>query len=340
MKSWIAKGFAILIVAASLPAHAQPAEQPETFEAAVNAISETMHRYHFNPAILSEPEFLAIETEVRALATRAQSNEEFVEGFNAIWQDGPFSHVILQIASASAEETAAYLDTLRVGETGATLSWTGDVAVLTVTTMMGLDTIEQIDAAYAQIADRGADALIIDLRNNEGGAFAIVPLVGHALSSAHDGGVFTARRWTDLHDAPPTRAETEAVVPWEGWSVRAFWRDVQADLLVRIQFQPIEPVFDGPIFVLTSSRTASAAELATDALQSSGRALVIGERTAGEMLSQKLYDIPGGFHLYLPVADYFSAHNGRIEGVGVEPDIATDADAAMDEALARAAISR
>jgi len=51
------------------------------------------------------------------------------------------------------------------------------------------------------------------------------------------------------------------------------------------------------------------------------------------MLSQKIYDLPGGFHLSLPIADYYSAVNGRIEGVGVKPNIETDAADALDIAL-------
>ena len=85
--------------------------------------------------------------------------------------------------------------------------------------------------------------------------------------------------------------------------------------------------------MLTSSTTASAAELAADILQGSGRATLIGETTAGEMLSQKMFDVPGGFLLSLPIADYYSATNGRIEGVGVKPDIESGADAALEIAL-------
>ena len=92
-------------------------------------------------------------------------------------------------------------------------------------------------------------------------------------------------------------------------------------------------VFQGRVFVLTSKRTASAAELATDALKSSARAIIIGEKTAGEMLSQKIFDVPGGFQLSLPIADYYSAENGRIEGVGVKPDFEMDAAAALEFAL-------
>src|SRR5210317_1678517 len=87
------------------------------------------------------------------------------------------------------------------------------------------------------------------------------------------------------------------------------------------------------VYILTSKRTASAAELATDALRGANRATIVGENTAGEILSQKIYDIPGGFHLSLPIADYYSAVNGRIEGVGIRPDIETDAANALEVAL-------
>jgi C-terminal processing protease CtpA/Prc len=125
----------------------------------------------------------------------------------------------------------------------------------------------------------------------------------------------------------------QAVEPWEGWSIKAFWADVQENALTGLSFSPAEPIYTGPVYVLTSKHTASAAELAVDALKGSGRALIIGENTAGEMLSQKIFDIPGGFQLSLPIADYYSISNGRIEGVGIKPDIEVDAAAALHTAL-------
>jgi C-terminal processing protease CtpA/Prc len=199
--------------------------------------------------------------------------------------------------------------------------------------MMGLDTIEQIDAAYAEIAKRETSALIIDLRENFGGAFAVLPLVSHLLANPVDAGSFVSQPWNALYKREPSRADLSAVDPWQGWSIKTFWADVETDLLTRIRFLPMEPVFDGPVYVLTSKRTASAAELATDALKVANRAVVIGEKTAGEMLSQKIYDIPGGLQLSLPIADYYSVVNGRIEGVGIKPDIETDAADAFDVAL-------
>jgi len=311
----------------------EPVRLDTDYSEVVAAINETMRAYHYNPAELDTPEYRRVEAAVTELGDVATSDEKFMKGFREIWENAPFSHVEINVAKQTAEDLADYLDTMRIGGGGALLAWRGDAAVLTVNTMMGLDTIEEIDAAYAEIAERETSALIIDLRENGGGAFAVRPLVSHLVSKPFDAGSFISRPWNALHDREPSRADMEAVDPWEGWSIKAFWADVQTDPVTRISFSPAEPVFDGPVYVLTSKRTASAAELATDALRSANRAIIIGENTAGEMLSQKIFDIPGGFQLSLPVADYYSAVNGRIEGVGIKPDIEADAADAFDFAL-------
>ena len=326
--------FTIIGICITGLSHAGEPVRPNTdYSEVVAAINETMRAYHYNPAELDTPEYRRVEAAVTELGEVATSDETFMKGFREIWENGPFSHVEINVAKQTAEDLADYLDTIRIGGGGALLAWQGDAAVLTVNTMMGLDTIEEIDAAYAEIAERETSALIIDLRENGGGAFAVRPLVSHLLSKPFDAGSFISQPWNAVHDREPSRADMEAVDPWEGWSIKAFWANVQTDPVTRISFSPAEPVFDGPVFVLTSKRTASAAELATDALKSANRAIIIGENTAGEMLSQKIYDVPGGLQLSLPVADYYSAVNGRIEGVGIKPDIETDAADAFDVAL-------
>ena len=299
----------------------------------VAAINKTMRAYHYDPAELDTPKYRRIEAALAALAETASSDEALISEFREIWKEGPFSHVTLGVAQQSADDVADYLDTMRIGGGGAQLTWRGDIAVLTVNTMMGLDTIEEIDAAYAEIVQREALGLVIDLRENGGGAFAVRPLVSHLLARPFDAGGFVSQPWNAKHRREPGGADLEAVEPWEGWSIKAFWADVQANAVTRIRFLPAEPHFDGPVYVLTSKWTASAAELATDALRGANRAIIVGEKTAGEMLSQKIYDIPGGFHLSLPIADYYSAVHGRIEGVGIKPDIETNAADALEIAL-------
>lgn len=331
IKSFVLAAIAINMVAF---AYADDRVSHETnYSEVVVAINETMRAFHYDPAELDAPGYKRVGAAVTALAETATSDKVFVEGFRDIWKNGPFSHVELRTAKQSADDLAAHLDTMRIGGGGAVLAWQDDIAILAVNTMMGLDTIEEIGAAYVEIDEKGADALIIDLRENFGGAFAIRPLIAHLLSEPVDAGSFVSQRWNANHRRPPSLVELKSVKPWEGWSIRAFWTDVQDKAITRMSFSPADPVFDGPVYILTSKRTASAAELAIDVLKSSNRAIVIGETTAGEMLSQKIYDLPGGFHLSLPIADYYSAVNGRIEGVGVKPHIETDAASALHVAL-------
>ena len=331
-----------LMLAATFPASAQMkadgsqsqeiADSRAELEEVAEEISELMREHHFDSSVENDPAYIAMQQRVRELAESSSSRSEFVSEFNAIWQDGPFSHVRLSVAQSTAQEMAVYLDTIRIGGGGAVLKWDDDVAILEVKTMMGLDTIEEIDAAFDEIAARRARALIVDLRENEGGAFAVKPLLAHVLREPVDGGVFVSRRWTEKNARYPTLEETQRTKPWQGWSIRTFWKDLQTLELIRMQISPSEPVFDGPVYVLVSGKTASAAELAADAFSASGRAVLIGETTAGEMLSQTFFDLPQGLQLSLPVGDYYAFHSGRIEGQGVQPHIVIDADQAMQTA--------
>lgn len=311
---------------------------PGPFSDVVKAVSDTMHRWHYDPAELESEDYEAMVTQMTAVASTASSPKDFASRFNTTWREhGPFSHVRIDVAQASAAETATHLDGMKVGGTGASLTWQGDVAILTVNTMMGTDTIEQIHSAFDEIVATPAKGLIVDLRNNKGGTFAGASLIAHVIDQPFDAGAFVSQSWARENTRAPGAADLEGIAPWTGWSIQDFWRDVQADQLTRIQFQPVAPHYAGAICVLTSADTASAAEMTADAFRTSGRATLIGETTAGQMLSQKMYDMPQGLMLSLPIADYYSVTAGRIEGVGVVPDVAAPRTAAMEIALQRVA---
>ncbi|MEM8634546.1 MAG: S41 family peptidase [Pseudomonadota bacterium] len=325
----------MIFIASSL-ALAQTAygdEDLARYKKTAQSINETIQAYHYNPDELDTDEYEATRRALAHLAGTAQSDESFLNGFRAIWEHGPFSHVDLNKARGSAEDLAVYLDDMDVGGNGAILTWQGDTAILTVNTMMGADTIKQLEDAYDTIEARSAEGLIIDLRHNEGGAFAVRPLVEHLISEPFVAGGFVSQQWNGSHERRPTLEDMKQVAPWNGWSIRRFWSDAQDQPLTVVQFEPASPVFEGSVFILTSAQTASAAELATDALKSANRAIIVGETTAGKMLSQKIYDVEGGFHLSLPIADYYSAVSGRIEGVGIEPDMPTPSYNAMEVAI-------
>ena len=332
----------LLLLAAALAfpeiTHAQEegdqlAANESNFEDVADEIEIQMRRYHFDAKLEQDPAYAVITARVRELARTAGNREAFVDGFNRLWRDGPFSHVRLSIARSSAEQTAAYLDNLQVGRDQVSLEWRDRIAVLRVNTMMGTDTIEAIDAAFKDIADGNARGLIIDLRENDGGAFAVRPLVSHIVDEPLDSGAFVSRRWTTVNQGYPVPELVATRPPWDGWSIRAFWADLQSQDFLRIQFTPQSPGFDGKVYVLTSHRTASAAELAADALAAQEGVTLVGESTAGEMLSQSIFDLPRGLQLALPVGDYVSFRSGRIEGRGVTPEIQVPAADALNVAL-------
>lgn len=311
---------------------AQTAPAPECREIS-ESIRSIMKAHVFDPSVISSPAYQTIDREIVELSLQCRDLASFVEEFNTRWKNGPYSHVRLDRARMSAEQTAHYLDTMSVPRPGAVLTWNNEIAVLTVYTMMGRNTITQITDAYTAVQAKNAKALIIDLRKNEGGAFAVRPLVGHLLTSNLETGLFLSRPWFNDHSGVPDSNVIHSLPAWDGWSIRTFWNDVQSNGILRIVFTPMAPQYTGQVFVLTSKRTASAAELAVDALKMTGRVTVIGERTAGKMLSQKMYDIPHGLQLSLPVADYFARHSGRIEGRGVTPSVIVPSDSAMTKAL-------
>src|SRR5579863_4623895 len=100
--------------------------------AAAQLINDTIRVNHYHPAGLANDAFRQIERDVIALGETAVSADEFMTGFNRIWQKGPFSHVGLRRAEEPAAESIARLDTLIAGDGAVTLAWSDAVAILTV----------------------------------------------------------------------------------------------------------------------------------------------------------------------------------------------------------------
>jgi carboxyl-terminal processing protease len=79
--------------------------------------------------------------------------------------------------------------------------------------------------------------------------------------------------------------------------------------------------FDGPLAVLVSGASRSAAELTPGALQEAGRATIVGRRTAGAVLISVESRLPDGGRLNLSIQDVKLANGVRLEHQGVAPDV-------------------
>lgn len=161
--------FSVLAVLATESISASPinTEKQENFTQLVEAINKVMFEHHYNISELHGDEYQSVLDSMKALGKKSTSKQEFLAGFKDIWKNGPFSHVVLKSSNRTAEQMAMYLDNIDVGESGALLSFQNEVAVLTVNTMMGQDTIEKIRSFYQTVAKSNAKALIIDLRDRK-----------------------------------------------------------------------------------------------------------------------------------------------------------------------------
>jgi carboxyl-terminal processing protease len=143
---------------------------------------------------------------------------------------------------------------------------------------------------------RGARGLVIDLRENGGGhAETMTDIASAFLPQGTNLGEFTDREGR-VSSAPQTRAAL------------LFAADAVAE-------------FRGAVIVLTSTRTASAAEILAAALQETRRARVIGEHTCGCVLAiRRRHTLPDGGLLDISEMDFRTARHTRLEGAGVTPD--------------------
>jgi len=101
------------------------------------------------------------------------------------------------------------------------------------------------------------------------------------------------------------------------------------------------PAQDIPLVVLVNAGSASASEIVAGALQDTGRAKLIGERTFGKGSVQMPQALSNGAELRVTIARWFTPNNRAIHGEGLEPDIEVpltidDFKAGLDPQLDRA----
>jgi len=163
---------------------------------------------------------------------------------------------------------------------------------------------ESIADSLTQVAD--AAALIIDLRDNNGGRAPTVALV---ISYLLDGPPILLDRVERRYDHSSYELWTHAEVKGTRFGGKK------------------------PLYVLTSVHTFSGGEGLAYDLQVLGRAKVIGETTRGGANPPQMFELGGGFRVLVPVARSINAvTHSSWEGVGVIPDVSVPADRALDEA--------
>lgn len=156
----------------------------------------------------------------------------------------------------------------------------------------------------------GADALIIDVRRNGGGSPDAVRLISSYLFGEEP------VHLNSLYFRPADRTD-------DFYTFRS---------VAGKRFGP-----DKPVYVLTSSRTFSAAEEFAYNLQSRKRATIVGETSGGGAHPGGMQQVGEGFAVFVPSGRAINPiTKSNWEGTGVRPEIAVPADSALSAALAHA----
>lgn len=160
-----------------------------------------------------------------------------------------------------------------------------DIGYIKIMSFIGMSTANEFTDAL--INTKNSKGLIIDLRGNTGG------LLPNA--------IFIANMFID-------EGPLVSIVGRNG-----FKRDIYA--------QENDLTIDKPILVLVDGGSASASEILSGALQDYHRAKLIGTKTFGKGMIQKIIPMPNETGLDLTIAKYLTPAGHDINKVGIKPDI-------------------
>ncbi len=152
------------------------------------------------------------------------------------------------------------------------------------------DTAKEFQDALQALSKNNPTGIVLDLRNNPGGLFPdpVLSVVGQFVQPNTP---VVLERYRD---------GTEKTYGATG---------SQLDLNL-------------PLVVLVNNGTASDAEILAGALQDSGRAKLIGEKTFGKGSVQALRELSDKSVIHITMANWFTPKHNQIEGTGLKPDLA------------------
>lgn len=162
----------------------------------------------------------------------------------------------------------------------------------------------ELRSTVERLYRRGAEGLVLDLRDNGGG------LLNEAVLSA---GVFLPKGQLVVSTKSRTMGD----------------RDYEA---------PGNPLTKHPTVVLINRDTASAAEILAAGLGDHHLATIVGTRSFGKGTFQEIIHLAAGGALDLTVGEYFTPDGTSLAGKGIRPEVKAvdDSETPRDEGLRRA----
>ncbi len=143
--------------------------------------------------------------------------------------------------------------------------------------------------ALDQLQQQGANALILDLRNNPGGLLNVA-----------------------IHITEEFVPQGEVIVSTKG-------RHPSQDTVTKSK--NTTHLIDWPMVVLINEGSASGSEILAGALKDNNRAVIVGTKSFGKGSVQSVIPLPDGSGLRLTTSKYLTPSGVSIHGTGIVPDV-------------------
>ena len=189
---------------------------------------------------------------------------------------------------------------------------------------IGVDVANQISAAAAEL--EGTKGLVLDLRGNTGGGVGSLRVMSLLTPDKIPVGFSLRRHWQggELAEEKNRFVRFDSIPSKKSGLWLLALRFVPAMLKKAPIVLETEGLgkrsFQGNIVLLVDRHTASAAEMIVAFAKDNKLATVVGENTAGRLLSATSVKVGHGYRLALPVGAYHTWSGGVLEGTPIPPD--------------------
>lgn len=190
--------------------------------------------------------------------------------------------------------------------------------------MVGVEVANEITGAVEKLG--AVERLIIDLRGNTGGGIGALRVMSLLTPDKIPVGfALDRRRVTENLESEKQGFRRFSRIPS---SKNALWPLALQYAPATLAKKPIvlqaeglgHKQFHGKIVLLVDRHTASAAEMIVAFARENNLARIVGEKTAGRLLSATSVKVGHGFRLALPTGAYYTWKGSVLEGTPIEPD--------------------
>lgn len=293
----------------------------DDYAAIVQTLLESYEAKIYDRRVLNTAAWKSFARKMKAAGAKAKDDLDLVFGFFTHAKKLPFSHKALfrtEMPDAGKNQIS-HRFAFRPGQVSFEEK-TPQTALLRIKSFFcpGRD----VDSVMQIVLSKNYQNLIIDIRGNSGGALeGGITLAQYLVPEETPTGVYLTQKWFNQHSAPPSTSQLASMPAFTKPDVLAFLDALDENGYVVLKARPGAQRFTGKVFLLTDRRSASACEPLTWNFKHSGRATVVGEPTAGAMLSASNYPLRSGFTAIIPNADFYTPTGERLDKVGVQPNI-------------------